>query len=88
MYKKPKRKRKKLIEIYPYMTNGLLSIQQLLDRAMIFDLQRQIDINNMDIILLKNKIIELNQSNQNSQLFIQKLLSRYFSDYIIKILYV
>jgi len=68
------------------MTNCLFSIQQLFDRTMIFDLQRQIDENNIDIILLKNKIIELNKSNQIFQLFIKKLLSRYFSDYIIKIL--
>ena len=65
------------------MTNLLLSIQQLLDRTMIFYLQRQINENNMQIILLKN---DINQSNQNAQLFIKKLLSRYFSDCIIKIL--
>ena len=42
--------------------------------------------NSINILLLKNKIIKLNNWNQKGQFFIWKLLSRYFADFIIKLL--
>jgi len=55
MHKNQKEREQKLNDIYAYITNCLLSIRQLFDRTMIPDLQRQIDENNIDIILLKIK---------------------------------
>lgn len=45
-----------------------------------------INKNSINILLLKNKIIKLNNWNQKGQFFIWKLLSRYFADFIIKLL--
>lgn len=75
-----------LNNIYFRISNTLLYIQQLFEKDDIFDLQTQINENKMDIILLNSKILGLSKSSQSKQLFIKKLLTRYFADYIIRVL--
>ena len=77
---------KNIFSLYSFISNGLLSIQQLLNTQINFQSQRVIDENAIDIILLKIKNIKLDKSNKIEQVFIKKLLTRYFSDYIIKLL--
>ena len=75
-----------LNDIYSFISNVILSIHNLFNCTIIFSIQKLFNDNNVDINLLKSKIIKINQSNQMGQLFIKKLLSRYFSDFIIKLL--
>ena len=77
-----------LNDIYSLVSNVIISIHKLFNSTIIFSIQKLFNENNVDIKLLKSKIfkIKINQSNQMGQLLIKKLLSRYFSDYIIKLL--
>ena len=76
----------KLNNAYSSISNLLLSIQQFLSTPIIYESQRLINENSIDILLLKSKIIKLNKLVQNGQLFIKNLLARYFADYFIKLL--
>lgn len=75
-----------LNSIYSVISNGLLSIQVMLNNSKAFGAKKLFDETNTNLILLKNHIIKLNQSNEMGQLFNKKLLTRYFADYIIKML--
>ena len=75
-----------LIDNCNLIWNLLLSIQQSFDNIRIFKTQKKINDNNININLLKSKIIKLDKTNHIDQIFIKKILTRYFSDYIIKLL--
>jgi len=75
-----------LNNIYSGISNGLLSIQAMFNNSRVFGVKRLYDETNTNLILLKNQIIKVNKSNEMGQLFNKKLLTRYFADYIIKML--
>ena len=78
------RRNEDLNDIYSFVSNILISIQQLFDTQMIFESEKLSNENVINILLLKSIIVKLNKANQIGQLFIKKLLSRYLADYIIK----
>ena len=83
---KQRKRNDELERFNTFITNALLTIQQLFNNSKMFVLQRKIDENNSNILLLKSKIIKFDKSNKINQLYIKKLLTRYFADYFIKLL--
>ena len=81
-----KKRKSQLKNFYPYVSDILLSFWQLFEKIPTIISESKIKENNIDILLLKNKINKFDKSYKIDQLFIKKLLSRYFADYIIKIL--
>ena len=61
--------------IYSSILNLLISMKQFLHTPIVFQSQKLINKDNINILLLKNKIIKLNNRNQKEQFFIRKLLS-------------
>ena len=72
-----------LNNIYLVISNALLSIQIMLNKSNIFGIKKLFDKTNTNMILLKNQIIKIKQSNEKEHLFNKKLLSRYFANYMI-----
>jgi len=72
-----------LNNIYLVISNALLSIQIMLNKSNIFGIKKLFDKTNANMILLKNQIIKIKQSNEKEHLFNKKLLSRYFANYMI-----
>ena len=72
-----------LNNIYLVISNALLSIQVMLNISNIFGIKKIFDKTNTNMILLKNQIIKIKQSNEKEHLFNKKLLSRYFANYMI-----
>lgn len=72
-----------LNNIYLVISNALLSIQVMLNKSNIFGIKKLFDKTNTNMILLKNQIIKIKQSNEKEHLFNKKLLSRYFANYMI-----
>ena len=83
---KQRERKDDLNSIYSYITDVFFFMEQLLNEATIFGLIKKLNENDIDMLLLKNKINKFDKSNKIGKLFIKKLLSRYFADYIIKIL--
>ena len=82
-----KRKRnEELNRIYSIISNSLLAIEVMLNNSWEFGVKRLFDETNTNMILLKNQFIKLRKSNGMGQLYNEKLLTRYFADYIIKII--
>ena len=82
-----KERKEELNDFYPFISNLLLSCEKLYEKTITeFNLQSEINKHNIDILLLKNKIKRYNKSDKLDKYFMKKLLSRYFADYIIKIL--
>ncbi len=71
-----------LNNIYLVISNALLSIQVMLNKSNIFGIKKLFDKTNTNMILLKNQIIKIKQSNEKEHLFNKKLLSRYFANYL------
>ena len=69
-----------LNNIYLVISNALLSIQVMLNISNIFGIKKIFDKTNTNMILLKNQIIKIKQSNEKEHLFNKKLLSRYFAN--------
>ena len=65
-----------LNNIYLVISNALLSIQVMLNKSNIFGIKKLFDKTNTNMILLKNQIIKIKQSNEKEHLFNKKLLSR------------
>ena len=55
----------------------------MLNKSNIFGIKKLFDKTNTNMILLKNQIIKIKQSNEKEHLFNKKLLSRYFANYMI-----
>ena len=72
-----------LNNIYLVISNALLSIQVMFNKSNIFGIKKLFDKTNTNMILLKNQIIKIKQSNEKEHLFNKKLLSRYFANYMI-----
>ena len=75
-----------LNNIYSIILNSILLIEKTFDNSKIFCIKKHFEESDTNVILLKNKIKKLKTSNQIRQFFIKKLLTRYFADYIIKML--
>lgn len=75
-----------LNDIYFSISNLLLSIGELFYAPKMLEFEQSINNNSIDIILLKCQIIKMKNTNRISQIFIKRLLSRYFSDFIIRLL--
>jgi len=72
-----------LNNIYLVISNALLLIKVMLNKSNIFGIKKLFDKTNTNMILLKNQIIKIKQSNEKEHLFNKKLLSRYFANYMI-----
>ena len=58
-----------LNNIYLVISNALLSIQVMLNKSNIFGIKKLFDKTNTNMILLKNQIIKIKQSNEKEHLF-------------------
>ena len=72
-----------LNNIYLVISNALLLIKVMLNKSNIFGIKKLFDKTNTNMILLKNQIIKIKQSNEKEHLFNKKILSRYFENYMI-----
>ena len=60
----------RLNDIFSFILILLISKKQFLDTPIVFQTQKFINKNSINILLLKNKIIKLNNWNQKGQFFI------------------
>ena len=72
-----------LNNIYLVISNALLLIKVMLNKSNIFGIKKLFDKTNTNMILLKNQIIKIKQTNEKEQKINKKLLSRYFANYMI-----